>query len=372
MGLLLLRYGELALKGQNRRLFVRRLRRNIRDCLRTHNLEGTVRSVGQRIYVETDDAHAAAEPLGRVFGLVSVSPVESAPLNLDQITKQAIEQAEEAGLTRDRSFRVQTRRANKSFPLNSPQVNQHVGAAIVERFGAPVDLSREADITVGIEITDREALIYSRVIPAPGGLPLGTQGRVVVLISGGIDSPVAAWLMMKRGCTVIPVHFRQNDVEASKAMDNLDQLARYSYGWTLRPIILDHHEVIGPVLDRLDELGESLWSCVFCKRALVQRAAEIADQHRAHAVVMGDSLGQVASQTLPNMEAISYGMPKPILRPLIGMDKNDIIMLARDIGTFDISIRDSSPCPFLPDHPITQASIERLEQLISEIENDGA
>lgn len=363
MDLVLLRYGEVALKGRNRHVLVRRLRRNVRACLRAHSIEATVRSVGQRIYVHTDAAEAALEPLSRVFGLVSLSPAAMVAKDLDAITAEALRQAEIAELGADQTFRIQTRRASKAFPLNSTEVNRHVGAAVVRQSGAAVDLSDEADLSIGIEIADEAALVYHRVVAAPGGLPLGVEGRVVALISGGIDSPVAAWLMMKRGCTVIPLHLSQNEIETEKAMDNIAQLARYSYGWELRPTILRHAEVMEPVIGALQRMHEERWSCLLCKRMMLRKACELADQHRAHAVVMGDSLGQVASQTLANMEAISYGMPKPILRPLIGMDKTEIVDLARQIGTFDTSIRDSAPCPYLPQHPITRAWVSQLTQI---------
>ncbi len=362
MGLILLRYGEVALKGRNRHIWLRRLRRNIRACLERTGLEGTVSSAGQRIYVDTPTPEAALEPLRRVFGLVSLSPVTVTALDLEAITAEALHHAEEAGLDPSRSFRIQARRANKAFPLNSPQINQHVGAAMVRRFGASVDLSRDVDITIGIEITDR-AMLFHRIIPAFGGLPLGVEGRVVALISGGIDSPVAAWLLMKRGCSVIPVHLSQSETETRKALDNIEQLRRYSYGWELRPSVLDHGALLDPVIQGLQRLGEERWTCVLCKRAILRAACDIAYQYRAQAVVMGDSLGQVASQSLPNMEVISYGMPKPILRPLIGMDKTEIIDLAREIGTFDISTRDSAPCTFLPESPITRGTIQQLARL---------
>ena len=363
MGLILLRYGELALKGGNRNLFLKRLRRNIRVCLKANGLQGEVESIRQRIYVHTNQVDEALDPLSRVFGLVSLSPVDEVPRDIDAIVPECVRAAERAQVGPGVTFRVRSRRSDKTFPYISPKIDRLAGEAIYRALGGKVDLSKRADVTIGVEVSDQSALIFGRSIPAPGGLPLGCEGRVVALISGGIDSPVATWLMMKRGCGIIPVHFSQNEIETQKALDNIDILRRYSYGWRLHPIIVDHHETIGPALEKLEKIGRERWSCLFCKRALLAKACEIAHEHGAHAVVMGDSLGQVASQTLSNLEVVSHCIPKPILRPLIGMDKTEIVNLARRIGTFDISIRSEAGCPFLPAHPLTRGTVKELLEI---------
>lgn len=368
MGLILLRYGEIALKGQNRSMFLRALRRNVRRALGEHGIVGEVESVGQRLYVRTNQVEEALDPLSRVFGLVSISPVREVPRDLDAIIAAAIEEARAAGLGENASFRVQARRADKTFPYTSPEINRLVGEGVAKALGGRVDLSANADITLGVEIAREEALVFARVISAPGGFPLGVEGRVVALISGGIDSPVAAWMMMKRGCYVIPLHFSQNEVETSKALDNIAQLRRYSYGWELRPIVLDHASTVMPTLEKLRAIGESRWNCIFCKRVLIAKACQIAEEQGALGVVMGDALGQVASQSLANMAVISYGAPLPILRPLIGLDKMEIIALARRIGTFDISTRAQAPCAFLPSHPVTRGSLEKLREILTRLD----
>ena len=368
MGLILLRYGELGLKGRNRGAFVRQLRRNLRACLKAHGLAADVVSVGQRVYVRTSQVEAALAPLSRVFGLVSLSPVTEVAPNMEAIAAACVDQAEEAGVGTGLSFRVLARRTDKTFPYISPEISRLAAEAIYEAVGGRIDLSKRADVTIGVEVGQTTALVYGRVVTGFGGLPVGTEGRVIALISGGIDSPVAAWMMMKRGCGVIPLHFRQSESEERKALDNVEVLARYSYGWRLRATVLDHGEAIGPTLARLRTIGEERWSCVFCKRALLLKACELADDLGAQAVVMGDSLGQVASQTLANIEVISYGMPKPILRPLIGLDKTEIIEMARRIGTFETSTRDQESCAFLPAHPLTRGSVEKLESILRRLE----
>lgn len=368
MGLIVIRYGEVALKGENRGFFVKRLRKNIKDCLKKNGLTGEVRSVGQRLYVQVEDVERAAEKLRDVFGIVSLSPVQRVPADIEAIMAEALRMAEQANLDEKRTFRVQSRRADKSFPLISPDINRLVGAHVQQATGARVDLSDEADLTIGIEVRRGHALVYGETVAGHGGLPLGTEGRAVALMSGGIDSPVAAWLMMKRGCGVIPIHFRQNEVELAKFMDICQVLSRYAYGWDIRPVVLDHQEVFGETYEKLRRIGAERWTCIFCKRTLLQKACEIADQHKAKALITGDSLGQVASQTLDNLEVISYGIEKPILRPLIGLDKTEVTALARRIGTFEISTREARICPYLPPDPLTKASLPKLKAILEKLE----
>jgi thiamine biosynthesis protein ThiI len=370
MGLILIRYaGEIGIKGKNRHYFVKRLRRNLRDALKRHEIEGKVWSEGQRVYAEVRDAarDAALSAFSRVFGIASISPVERVPSELVAIRAQGLALAERAGLDASMSFRVQTRRADKSFPHISPEVNRLVGSTIYDATHARVDLSDNADVTIGIEIRSQGTLIYGQVLPGQGGLPLGSQGRVFVLLSGGIDSPVAAWLMMRRGCGVIPLHFAQSEVERQKALENCRVLERWSYGWQIKPIFVDQGDLLEPIVSQLAEIGRERWTCVFCKRAMIAKAAELAPTYYVQALVMGDSLGQVASQTLGNLVAISYGAELPVLRPLIAYNKVEIIDLARRIGTFEVSTQDAAGCPFLPDRPVTSADLTELKEILSRL-----
>ncbi len=372
MGLILVRYGELALKGANRPFFARRLARNLRVCLRENALPGSVEIVGSRLYVSTPEVERAIPSLQRVFGVVSLSPVAEAPKDMGAMTAAAIRLAQESGLGPDKSFRIEARRADKSFPVTSPEIGRDLGGAVVEATGARVDLSPAADVTIGVEVTRGEVLLYGQVYPGPGGFPLGVAGRVVALMSGGIDSPVAAWMMMKRGCNVIPLHFRHNDVEVAKFLDNCRLLESWSYGWRIRPIILEQAEVFGPVYRRLQELRQERWVCLLCKRTLMANAARVAEEYHASAIVSGESLGQVASQTLQNLAIISYGMQVPILRPLIGLDKVEIMALARRIGSYEISTREAEPCTYVPRHPLTRGRIEELKRLLEQLGEAGA
>ena len=372
MGLILVRYGEIALKGKNRSYFYRKLRRNLRESLKAHGIEGEVWQEGQRIYLETPQMEEALDVTQRVFGIVSLSPVQVVCPDLDLILPEAVSVARQAGLGPTRTFRVQARRADKSFPFISPEIERRAGEAIIEATGARPNLSRDAEMEIGIEIRPERALVFGETLPGPGGLPLGSQGRVVALLSSGIDSPVAAWLMMKRGCGILPVHFSTGPAQTEQVEAIIEALNRHSYGWRLKPIILSHQEILGPTLARLRELRQERWTCLFCKRLILTKATEIAEEMGASALVTGDSLGQVASQTLTNLEAISYGIQKPILRPLIGFDKTEIMGLARAIGTYEASIHEAHACPFLPDHPLTQANMVKFRELLQQLEDTEA
>ncbi len=370
MSLILLRYGEIGLKGQNRTYFCRKLRRNVRECLKAHGLVGRVWQEGQRLYLETDRPQEAIAAVQRVFGIVSLSPVFEVAADLEAIAQEAVAVAQRARVGPARPFRVTAQRADKSFPTPSPQIERQVGAAVVAATGAPVNLS-QPDVEIGVEVQPGRALVFGETVAGPGGLPVGSQGRVVALLSSGIDSPVAAWLMLKRGCGVIPLHFSTDPAQAEQMLAIVEALNRHAYGWRLRPIILSHQEALAPVLARLRALHQERWTCLFCKRTMLTRAAEIAEEMGAAALVTGDSLGQVASQTLSNLEVISYGIPKPILRPLIGLDKTEIMALARRIGTYEASVRQSPPCPFLPNRPLTQASVPHLLELLEQMATTG-
>ncbi len=370
MSLILLRYGEIGLKGQNRAYFCRKLRRNVRECLKANGLVGRVWQEGQRLYLETDRPQEAIAAVQRVFGIVSLSPVFEVAADLEAIAQAAVAVAQRARVGPVRSFRITAQRADKSFPTPSPQIERQVGAAVVAATGAPVNLS-QPDVEIGVEVQPGRALVFGETVAGPGGLPVGSQGRVVALLSSGIDSPVAAWLMLKRGCGVIPLHFSTDPAQTEQVLALVEALNRHAYGWRLRPIILSHQEALAPVLARLRELHQERWTCLFCKRTMLTRAAEIAEEMGAAALVTGDSLGQVASQTLSNLEVISYGIPKPILRPLIGLDKTEIMALARRIGTYEASVRQSHPCPFLPNRPLTQASVPHLLELLEQMATTG-
>lgn len=367
MGLILTRYGEIGVKGKNKAWFIKILRRNIKECLAQKGIEAKVIKRGERVYIETDRVRAALKALSYVFGVTSYSPVSEVEADIEVIKDEALRLSLAAGLDATKSFRIRARRVTKDFHLTSPEIDRVVGSHVKAATDARVDLSSAADVTVYIELIRDKALLYTQRFEGAGGLPLGTEGKVVALISGGIDSPVAAWLMMKRGCEVIPLHFRQNEVEHGKFLDNCRILAQYAWGSKIEPMVIAHEEVFGETYRRLQDIGAERWTCIFCKRAFLQKASEIAEELGANAIVTGESLGQVASQTLENLELISYGISKPILRPLIGLDKAEITAIAKRIGTFDVSTRDSQACRYLPPNPITRGNLPRLKVIMERL-----
>jgi thiamine biosynthesis protein ThiI len=259
-----------------------------------------------------------------------------------------------------KSFRIDARRADKTFPQTSVEINRRVGAYVKERSQARVDLEN-AELTCWIEIVEKYALIYLERLPGPGGLPVGTSGKVVVLLSGGIDSPVAAWKMIKRGCTPVYVHFHSFPYTNKESQDKAKQLARVLSQYQLRSKI---YLVPFAEVQRQIMVDTPLDTRVILYRRFMMRLAEqVARREKARVLVTGDSVGQVASQTIENIDVISRAVPMPILRPLIGDDKMEIVAVARRIGTYEISILPDQDCCslFVPRHPETKANLSEIE-----------
>jgi thiamine biosynthesis protein ThiI len=269
------------------------------------------------------------------------------------------------------SFRVATKRADKNFPLRTPELNAHIGTRIQGATGAAVDLSEEADLTVAIEIVSGTALVYCEKHPGPGGLPLGVSGRVVSLLSGGIDSPVAAYAVMKRGCRADFVHFHSHPytdrASVEKALEVAQLLTRYQYRSAV------HLVPFAEVQQRLVAEAPAPIRIILYRRFMARIAEAIALRQGASALVTGESLGQVSSQTLANLATIEAVAGMPILRPLIGMDKQEIINLAKAIGTFEVSILpDQDCCSFLmPRRPATRSRPEELDAAEASLDVEG-
>lgn len=372
MATLLLRYGEIALKGQNKGYFLDTLVRNVRRAVDPLG-PAAVGAVFGRILV---DVHApvglAAERLRRVFGVVSLSPVETVPLDLNAITAAAVRQAGTAITRRPETatFKVDTRRADKTFPLSSMEVSSRVGDAVRAAFPHLRARMRQPDLVVRIEVRDR-AYVATDVLPGPGGLPTGTGGRALALVSGGIDSPVAAWLAARRGVLITPVHFHSFPFTSERSKEKVVDLCRVLASYTGRlPLWIIHFTEIQRAIQRT--IPDALRVLVM-RRMMMRVCAALAPREQALAVVTGESVGQVASQTLESIAVINEPIRLPILRPLIGADKTEIVARAEAIGTYAISIRPYDDCCslFVPAHPRTQPTLAEVHAAEVGLDHDA-
>jgi thiamine biosynthesis protein ThiI len=359
MDSVLIRYHEIALKKGNRAYFTELLKRNILAAVRDLGPK-EIRSLPARLLLtfKHDVApETVAERIGAVFGIASFSLVERASRDLDALRSGILRAMDGRSFA---SFRIDTQRGDKSFPLTSPEINRELGAAVKERSSARVDLTN-AELTVTVEILPREAFFGFDKIPGAGGLPVGTSGRVVALLSGGFDSPVAAYRMMRRGCRPVFVHFHgapyQDKTSQEKVRQLVQLLTRHQYQSRLYLV------AFGEIQRTIVAAIARPLRVVLYRRMMLRIAEAIARQERARALVTGESLGQVASQTLENIAVIERASSIPILRPLVGMDKQEIIDEARRIGTFEISsVPDQDCCQlFVPKHPATKSTIWEVE-----------
>ena len=366
MTCVLVRYHEVALKKGNRPYFVELLKRNLVSAVKGLGLE-EAKSLPARLLLRFSAGGNAEEIRRRVegvFGVANFSFAERVPRDLDAIQAKVLDALDGK---RFASFRVDARRADKEFPLTSPEINRRIGAAIKERSGARVDL-KNGELTIAIEILPRDAFFAFDKIAGAGGLPVGASGRVVSLISGGIDSPVAAYRMMQRGCRLIFVHFHGAPYLDGTSQEKVRQLVQiltrrqFTSRLYLVPFGEIQRQIVAAVLRPL--------RVVLYRRMMLRIAESIARREKASALVTGESLAQVASQTLENMTVIEKAARLSILRPLVGMDKQEIIDQARRIGTFETSaIPDQDCCQlFVPKHPATKARLADVEDAESRLD----
>jgi thiamine biosynthesis protein ThiI len=346
-------YQELALKGRNRPWFLHRLVRNLKTLLADLGVEEVRMPMGRIEIVLPDEAiwPEVRERLRRACGLANFSLARRAPLDVGALIDEVVAHLPDGPVP---SFRVRVRRADKQFAVRSPDLERAIGRRVQQARGWPVDLSNPAFV-VGVEIVPGGAFYYFDKERGPGGLPSGTSGRVAVLLSGGIDSPVAAWRMMKRGCRATLVHFHSYPFLSRTSQDKARDLAR----------LLTRHQLhtrlylvpFGELQREITMTVPGPLRVVVYRRLMLRIAERIARDVNAHALVTGEVVGQVASQTLENLSVIASVAGLPILRPLVGMDKEEITAEAERLGTYAISIVPDEDCCtlFTPRHPATRA-----------------
>jgi thiamine biosynthesis protein ThiI len=355
---ILCRFGELFLKSGNRKAFERMLADNVRTAI-ADLPRARVEPTHGRVLVRlpADDADEAAGRLTRVFGLVSLSVARQveAKEDLEAITAMAVEEARAAvARARPASFKIESRRPDKRFPKSSLDIDRHVGARVQAETGLAVDVHTPA-LRIGIEVGTDVAYVFAGKHEAPGGLPVGVSGRALLLLSGGIDSPVAGWLAAKRGLALDAVYFHSPPYIGEKSRDKVIALGKQLARWqALRSVTV---VPFTEVQKRLRDAGPAELAVVLYRRMMMRIADAIADKLEAAALVTGENLGQVASQTIENLTAIEAAARRVVLRPLVTYDKVETTALAKRIGTYETSILPFEDCCslFVPLHPATKA-----------------
>ncbi len=359
MDSIVVHYQEIALKGKNRPWFLGRLVRNLRRALSDLDILA-VRLLMGRIEVQLGPGASreeAGERVRRTFGIANYSFARRTALDLDTIARAILD---DLGDRTCGSFRVSVRRADKRFPMTSPQVEREIGGRIKQARGWTVDLD-EAELTIHVELLTHEAFYFFGKERGAGGLPTGTAGRVTCLLSGGIDSPVAAHRMMKRGCAASFVHFHSYPILSRASMEKARELVQLLTTWQQRSRL--YLVAFGDIQQQVVLAVPGPMRVIVYRRLMLRIAEKIALARGAKALVTGEVVGQVASQTLENLQVIGSVATLPVFRPLIGMDKEEIMDEARRLGSYPISIIPDQDCCtlFTPRHPLTRGRIEHVE-----------
>ena len=370
--IILLKLGEIVLKGLNRRSFEQKLTANVRRRLAPIG-KFRVYCLQSIIYVEGADGadmDTAFEALKKVFGVISLTRAAACEKDKDAIAKLAIEYLRE-DMLRAKSFKVETRRSDKAFPMTSIELSQYVGNALSDAYeDIEVDV-HDPELVVHIEVRDLAAYVHAMPVHGAGGLPVGCSGTAVTLLSGGIDSPVSTYMIAKRGVHLIPVHFFSFPYTSQQAKDKVIELGRllteYCGKMTMEVVPFTHIQE-----EIRDKCPEEYFTLIM-RRFMMRIAEQIAQRSNAKAIVTGENLGQVASQTMEAMASTQAVMTLPILQPLIGMDKEEIVERARQIGTFETSILPYEDCctVFTPRHPRTRPKISEVERAESKLDIDA-
>lgn len=361
---ILLKLGEIALKGLNRRSFEEIMMKSIRRRLMSAG-EFSVTSRQSTIYVEplndSADMDMAEERCAKVFGAVVYTRAGAAEKELAKIQERAEEYLREELELAD-TFKVECKRSDKKFPLKSPEIAAGVGAYLLEKYPhLQVDV-HDPDVTVWVEVREEHAFVHADARPGAGGIPVGCGGKAAVLISGGLDSPVAAWTMAKRGVELTAIHFSSPPYTSELAHDKVVRLLRKvsEYSGRIKLITVELTRLQEEIRDRCpEELGT-----VILRRYMLRAAQAIAREEGCLALITGESLGQVASQTIQAIGCTDAVVSMPVFRPLIGSDKAEIVKTARKIDTYDISIEPYEDCCtiFTPKHPRTKPNLEMVER----------
>lgn len=361
--IILLKYGEISLKGLNRPMFEKQLLANVAKALAPLG-KFSIRKSQSTVYVEPlgddIDMQAATERLSKVFGIVNICPAAKCQKTIEDIERTTLECLSQIDLN-GKTFKVEAKREDKQFPMNSPQLCRHMGAVILKNTeGLSVDV-HNPDILVQIEIR-KEAFIFTQKVSGAGGMPVGTAGRAALLLSGGIDSPVAGWMISKRGVVLDAVHFHSHPYTSDRAKEKVIDLAKIMTQYT-GPIRLHVVPFTDIQLDIIDKCPKN-YLTIIMRRLMMRIAEKIARESGAMALITGESIGQVASQTMESLVVTDNAVDMPVFRPCIGMDKEEIVTISKKIDTYETSILPYEDCCtiFVPKHPKTKPSIAEIQE----------
>lgn len=382
---IIIRNGEVAIKGENRPVFEKKLMTNIKKALYGMQIQGYKVYKGEgRIYIDADPEimDQVIEKVRNVFGVVTLSPAIKAEKGYEKLKEMCLEVFEDAIANGEyKTFKMDVKRQNKSFHMTSPEMTKDIAGYILSKHGDKIGVDVfKPELTVYAEFRDNLNIVYARKIDGAGGMPVGINGKVATLLSGGIDSPVATYLASKRGLEIEAVHFHSFPFTSEKSMQKVEQLAKIVSLYT--GSIKIHMVNLLPVQKEIAEKCPEELMTILSRRFMMRIAERIANQTECGALVTGESIGQVASQTIEGLTATNDVVrTMPVIRPLISFDKEDIIKIARNIETFETSIIPEEDCctVFLPKRPATKPKLEKIykaeealdiEKLVSEaIEN---
>ena len=371
--ILIVKYGEIGVKGKNRYIFENKLIKNVKNILKPIGKFNVYKEYG-RIYVDLDgyDYEEVVEEVKKVFGIVGVCPAVRAEKDYNLLKELALKMLEEKIEQGYKSFKVDSRRGDKDFKLTSQEMSVDIGGYLVSQVKDKIAVDvRNPEVKIHCELRQNHVMVYSDTIPGYGGLPLGTNGRAMSLLSGGIDSPVASWMVAKRGMELECIHFHSYPFTSEKSQEKVRDLAqilaKYCGRVRLHKVnMLEIQKSIG--LNCKDEE-----MTIISRRFMMRIAERVAESRHCDALVTGESIGQVASQTIQGLTCTNASVKMPVFRPLIAMDKTEIIEVAQKIGTFETSILPEEDCctVFSPKKPVTKPKLDRIEADEASLDVEG-
>lgn len=367
---LIVKYGEIGVKGKNRYIFENKLIKNIKNMLKPIGTFKVYKEYG-RIYVDLEDYEyeEVIEEVKKVFGIVGVCPGVRAEKDYDKLKELALKMLEEKIEEGAKSFKVESRRGDKSFRLTSQEMSLDIGGYLVSQVKDRIKVDvRNPEIKIKCELRESHIMVYSDTVPGYGGLPLGTNGKAMSLLSGGIDSPVATWMVAKRGMEIEAIHFHSYPFTSEKSQEKVRDLAKILSKYCGR--IKLHKVNIVEIQKAIGLNCREEETTIISRRFMMRIAQRVAEKRFCDALVTGESIGQVASQTIQGLTCTNASVTLPVFRPLIAMDKSDIVSLAGKIGTFETSIIPEEDCcsVFSPKKPVTKPRLERIEKSETELD----